>query len=309
MNSIFNFIKKVFRFILNKIDISLMGINGNKSVFYSLFDYYYSKNILKLKKNINLSQRQTEYKQKGYYKLPKSFDNFANVISKKINLNNFKKTKLGHCINYNVSDEIIRNVQLFCNNDLSEYLDELAVYYKSNIFLANIRISKIFNFDGEDDDYANFYHRDNVRFTHFKIFIPLENVDEFSGPTHIISIDKTKQFIKKAKYKKRSKINTNLNDIEYKNIADKGQATVCSTGQCFHKAGIPSKDNSRLQMTLSFVAYPKLYEENKHLDYFHNKNLMVSTNYNVINYLAKSKEFIDMFKLFYDYKFFANKNF
>ena len=38
-----------------------------------------------------------------------------------------------------------------------------------------------------------------------------------------------------------------------------------------------------------------VYEENKHLDYFHNKNLMVSTNYNVINYLAKSKEFIDMF--------------
>ena len=34
------------------------------SQFYSLFDYYYSKNILKLKKNINLSQRQTEYKQK-----------------------------------------------------------------------------------------------------------------------------------------------------------------------------------------------------------------------------------------------------
>ena len=61
-------------------------------------------------------------------------------------------------------------------------------------------------------------------------------------------------------------------------------------------------------MTLSFVAYPKLYEENKHLDYFHNKTNGF-TNYNVINYLAKSKEFIDMFKLFYDYKFFANKNF
>ena len=109
--------------------------------------------------------------------MQKSFDNFANV-SKKINLNSFKKKKIGHYINY-VSDEIIRNVQLFCNNDLSEYLDELAVYYKSNIFLANIRISKIFNFDGEDDDYANFYHRDNVRFTHFKNFIPPKMLTNF----------------------------------------------------------------------------------------------------------------------------------
>ena len=41
-----------------------MGINENKSVFYGLFDSYYSKNILKLKKNINLSKDRLNISKK-----------------------------------------------------------------------------------------------------------------------------------------------------------------------------------------------------------------------------------------------------
>ena len=62
-------------------------------------------------------------------------------------------------------------------------------------------------------------------------------------------------------------------------------------------------------MNLSFVAYPKKYENNKYLDFYANKEFSKPLNYNLVNYFTKSRNILDMISLFSKYKNFAKNDY
>ena len=303
-------LKKIFNFCLSFLDNSFIKKNGGKSIYYSLFDLIYKKKIISSQIIKNSNNRINNYLKKGFYKIPINCEKFADLVLKELSLNNDQRVYNNH-INYEITEKIKNHVNKLCINELQEYLDELSEFYRSCIYLACIKISKNMNFESDKECYANHYHVDNNRFTLFKLFIPLLDVSIEDGPTHIIPCENKKKFIKNSGYVSRDQKNLRQIDdsIIFKNIAKKGEILVCNTPACFHKAGVPKKNKSRLLMNLSFVAYPKKYENNKYFDYYSNEEFSKPLNYNLINYFTKSKNRFDMINLFYKYKKFANLNY
>ena len=289
---------------------SFIKKNGGKSIYYSLFDFFYKKKILRVKYEQNTDGRINNYLKKGFYKMPINCKEFADRINKELYLNDDQKIH-NNCIIYKVTNTIKDHVNKLCNNDLHKYLDELSKFYQSNIYLACIKISKNLSYDSDEESYANHYHIDNNRFTLFKLFIPLLDISDDDGPTHIISYENKKKFIKETGYISRNqkKLKETDSNIIFKNIAKKGEILVCNTPRCFHRAGVPKKNNSRTLMNLSFVAYPKKYENNKYLDFYANKEFSKPLNYNLVNYFTKSRNILDMISLFSKYKNFAKNDY
>ncbi len=300
MNSIKNFFLKLFLFILNKCD----KIFKSKSLQYVVFDYFYLKEIKKRSKNkLNI------FFKLGYFKIEKNFPEFVDKINVHISKLKLKK-KTNYIKLYEIDNFIESEVHSFCDGELKEIIKNLSNIYMSNIYLANIKIAENFHFEEHTQNYANFYHVDNNRLTLFKIFISLDDVSNSQGPTHIIPFNKTKNFLKNTKYKDRYNYDHISNNFEiFKNISLKGEAFVCNTSRCFHKAGVPDRNNSRKMMTLSFVAYPKDYEINNQFDYLKNPILSDKYQKNLINYLSKSTDFFTDYKLYKNYVEYMRKNF
>lgn len=293
-------VRKFIIFLLNKSD----KILKSKSLPYTLFDYFYLKKIKNVSDNIFYNLFKF-----GYLKIEKNYSNFVDKINNHLTKLKFKK-KTDYMMLYEIDDYIESEVNNFCNNDLKEVIDELSKAYMSNIYLAQIKIGENFHFEENTQKYSNFFHVDNNRFTLFKIFISLENISSNQGPTHIIPCNKTYEFIKKTKYKNRYNYDHKTSDFDiYENTSLKGDALICNTSRCYHKAGVPKQNFSRKMMTLSFVAYPKNYEMNKHLDFFKDPKLSKIYEKNFINYLSKSTDFFDNYKLYKNYMEFMKKNF
>ena len=86
---------------------------------------------------------------------------------------------------------------------------------------------------------------------------------------HIIPFKYKDKFLSDSGYTSRNnELNEVKQDIVYKNIARAGEILVCNTPRCFHRAGVPEKNRSRLLLNLSFVVYPKEYENFKFFDFF-----------------------------------------
>ena len=307
----FKFIKKVIRFILSIIDKKFSNKNGGKSIYYSLFDQFYQKLIIKraeIEKN-GTKKIFNEYIENGYFKIPKNFEKFVTELKKNLMIDD-EKTVSKFCIIYKIDKNVKNLVYKFINNEINEYLDEISKFYRSNVYLANIKISKNLNITDGKEYYANNYHIDNNRFTLFKLFIPLVDVSINDGPTHIIPFKYKKKFVSDSGYLSRNQELKEVNNsIVYKNVAKAGEILVCNTARCFHRAGVPEKNRSRLLLNLSFVAYPKEYENFKFFDFFEDKQLSKDLNFNFINYFTKSKSRFDMINLFYQYKKFSKFNF
>ncbi len=307
----FKFIKKVITFILSIIDKKFSNKNGGKSIYYSLFDQFYQKLIIK---RVEIEKNDTkkifnEYIENGYFKIPKSFEKFATELKKNLMIDD-EKTVSKFCIIYKIDKNVKNLVYKFIKNEINEYLDEISKIYRSNVYLANIKISKNLNITDGNEYYANNYHIDNNRFTLFKLFIPLVDVSINDGPTHIIPFKYKKKFVSDSGYLSRNQELKEVNNsIVYKNVAKAGEILVCNTARCFHRAGVPEKNRSRLLLNLSFVAYPKEYENFKFFDFFEDKQLSKDLNFNFINYFTKSKNRFDMINLFNQYKKFAKFNF
>ena len=272
--------------------------------------FFIKKKIISSKIIENSDNRLNDYLKKGFYKIPINCKNFADIINKELSLNNDKKIYDNH-VNYEITDKIKNYVNQLCTNELQKYLDELSEFYKSSIYLACIKVSKNMSYEGDKECYANHFHIDNNRFTLFKLFIPLLDVSIDDVTTEIIPYKNKNRFIKESGYISRDQKNLKQvdNSIIFKNIAKKGEILVCNTPTCFHKAGVPKRNKSRLLMNLSFVAYPKKYENNKYFDYYLNEEISKPLNYNLINYFTKSRNRFDMINLFHQYKKFAKFNY
>ncbi len=290
-------LNKIFSYVLNKFEKRMKS----KSISYVLFDYFYLKKICK---DIN-----NNFFRLGYEKINSNFSGFVEKINNHIS--NLKLTKNTEYLKLYEIDEYVENqVYDLCNNQLKKTLEDLSKIYKSNIFLANIKIAQNYNFEENTQKYSNFYHVDNNRCTLFKIFISLEDVSSNQGPTNIIPNNKKNEFLKETKYKNRYDYDHTTDNFEiFKNTNLKGDALICNTSRCYHKAGVPDKNVSRKMMTLSFVAYPKEYEKFNYLDFIKNQKLSLIYEKNFINYLSKSKNFYDNYRIYKNYVRFMKKKY
>ena len=289
-------LNKIFSYVLNKFEKKMKS----KSISYVLFDYFY---LRKIGEEIN-----NNFFRLGYEKINCNFNRFVEKINNHIS--SLKLTKNTEYLKLYEIDEYVENqVYDLCNNQLKKTLEDLSKIYKSNIFLANIKIAQNYNFEENTQKYSNFFHVDNNRCTLFKIFISLEDVSSNQGPTNIIPNNKKNEFLKETKYKNRYDYDHTADKFEiFKNTNLKGDALICNTSRCYHKAGVPDKNVSRKMMTLSFVAYPKEYEKFNYLDFIKNQKLSQIYEKNFINYLSKSKNFYDNYRIYKNYvRFMKNK--
>ena len=80
----------------------------------------------------------------------------------------------------------------------------------------------------------------------FKIFIILDDVDENNGPLFFFDKATTKKLFQNF-IKTEMNIKPNIDKIFKVNkfTGSMGNALVCSTTECLHKAGVPNKNKSR----------------------------------------------------------------
>ena len=122
------------------------------------------------------------------------------------------------------------------------------------------------------------------------------DVDKTCGPLNIISKKINNKFIKDFNYKNRGYYNDNANyDYVYSNVGKKGEAILFDSTNCFHRATIPEKHRSMLQLIL-FVSPNDKIDQCKILSRF--------SDY--INFV-KPVGIINIFVLFI--KYFKNKLF
>lgn len=267
-----------------------------KSFQYHLFDFFFEKKILKktIKKKYINPNIINDFYYEGYSKI-NNFKKFSTNLIKEISKDNPKI--INFTKKYLITKEIYNLVKNFCENEIDEILKDLKNFFGSEIYLAGIKIAKNFYHDGKEDVYANKYHLDNNRFTLFKIFILLSDVDLNSGPTNIINIKNTKLFKKVTNYKSRKLYNELQHEnIIFKNTGNFGDMLLCSTSRCFHKAGVVNKNKSRLMLTLTFVSYPSKNDKTNYCKLIENEG-----NINIYNKLSKSKNIIDNFNLYLSY--------
>ena len=91
----------------------------------------------------------------------------------------------------------------------------------------------------------------------------------------------------------------------FKNKGKAGESLFFSSSECFHRAGIPSIDNSRLMLGFVFNAIPNL--QNK--DYFlleKSKNSLFLNDY-WSKYYGKPAKIRDLFKFLVYFLFKKNK--
>tara|TARA_A100001011_G_scaffold386283_2_gene461797 strand:- start:2298 stop:3200 length:903 start_codon:yes stop_codon:yes gene_type:complete len=294
------YLKKFLIFLIESSD----KLNKSKSISYTLFDYFYLKKIKK-----HSFKKLNSLIELGYYKLDNKFTDFVETINNRTpHLKLKKDTK--YLKIYETDTFIEDRVDELCNDNLRETINDLSNLYMSNIYLANIKIAQNFHFEENVQKYSNFFHVDNNRCTLFKIFISLENIKYDQGPTQIIPNNKKDKFLKRTNYINRYNYDQSKKDFDiYQNISSKGDALICNTSRCYHKAGVPQKNKSRKMMTLSFVAYPKVYGKYHHLDFLKNQELSQMHEKNFINYLSKSRDIFDNYKIYKDYEKFKSKNF
>ena len=101
----------------------------------------------------------------------------------------------------------------------------------------------------EYDIYSNSWHCDNEPSDRFKMFVALSDIDEASGPLHLLSRPRTRAILGKG-FKSRDDYAIAVEEIE--DPADLelftggvGSVMFANVTQCLHRAGVPSCGHCR----------------------------------------------------------------
>jgi hypothetical protein len=109
------------------------------------------------------------------------------------------------------------------------------------------------------DVYSNAWHCDNEPSERIKVFVALSDIGKDSGPTHLLSRQRTKELLQ-AGFKSRDDYGLPISQIEDpKNLTlftgPVGSVMFVNVTQCLHRAGVPAEGRSRdvaeIQYTLS----------------------------------------------------------
>ena len=173
-----------------KIGITLF--NKRKALKYIFFDKIYSILILNKKK---LPKFVNEYDTDGFVKI---FPNFKEEINDLINnLSIEKNQKETPPFFFKIDNEIKNKLYKILEKINKEYLVYFKEYFNSDILPAYICLRRNANYKKanlENELFNNNFHNDAYLFTHFKVFVNLNDISEKNGPMKIVSKKKQNFF-------------------------------------------------------------------------------------------------------------------
>lgn len=253
-----NFKNYTFK-IIDKLNIFLgQKLFSNLNIFtYNLFNYFYKLIIVKKKPDYIKN-----YIENGHQKFPsvpeKYIDNLIENLNKQkeIITNNSESIKeKGHHA-FDLTDEIKDNILKIINNPLSPLIENLKIYFNSEIILSDSRISRNYKINSGEEKYSNFFHNDNYICTLIKVFINLQDVTINHGPLRFIKKKDAKKVLKKNFININRIPNIKQHDLINYNEGKKGEIFICDTTKIIHSAGIPENSNYRDMLFLEFCACP-----------------------------------------------------
>ncbi len=232
--------KKILNYIDNKFGRFFFGNDNDFRI-----------NLLGSLKRLKLNSlfKTNNFFKYGYVSSGKSnkdyCDELKDHIQKFVN-KNFRED----LYNYTVpNDEKTIEISKKIFNSNQKLKTDLNSIFGDKFIISDICIYRNYHFNQQDqnnEQYSNFFHCDHYVKTMFKIFIILDDVDENNGPLFFFDKATTKKIIPKF-YKNRNEYKPNIDKIFKVNkfTGSKGNALVCSTTECLHKAGVPNKNKSR----------------------------------------------------------------
>ena len=259
-------------------------ISGRIKDFISLFfkQNYLKKYPYKLSKGININY-DLIYK-KGVIKFDalEIANQFSPYIKKYNEYNNFKgenyKKKV-YFFNILNKEICLKTYREFLEIGYSqELVKKLSLKYGNLVFCGGgIYMSPPLN-ESEKLSGSQLWHLDGFSLNHFKVFINLNNIDNFLGPTKIITKDNTKDLIRLSSFRKitgkkvSNKVSSGicLNDLDLfkaiknncvSNIGPKGTALIANTSLCLHQGSINLTNQSRYVLIFHYSRWNR-YREN-----------------------------------------------
>lgn len=238
-----------------------------------------------------------------YTLLSTFFEEFF-FIKKKINSHfikiGYERIKLkNNFLKYNIFEKTIEDNKYFHRKIIKK---ELIDYFLSFFFIENKNLNYISNITGynysidfilaystlniEKENitkaiYANHWHRDKPFSKNtIKIILPIDTINENSGPMEIISIDQSK------KYNDQNIRSLDING-SYKFIGNSNYFFIFSPNICFHRAGNPAPGLTRSQIMMQLNPSKK-WEYSKKL---YEKQFKLEPKFPLINFLEKKIKF------------------
>ena len=255
-----------------KIGIKLF--NRRKALKYILFDKIYSLFILN-KKNLPLFLKK--FDSEGFVKTDSNLKHEIAELNKILELDKIKEDPPFYFL---INDNVKKNVNNILDKLESNIINQLRNYFNSDILPAYICLRRNIFYEKNNlnnELYNNNFHNDAYLFTHFKVFINLNDVSNKSGPMKIVPKGMTHNFLKKINYLDRTKYNDDDENFSYANVGKYGDCLLFDPTNCFHSAGIPEENYKRDYLIITYVCVPK------------------------------KKEFLEKFKEVDIYKYYANK--
>lgn len=147
-------------------------------------------------------------------------------------------------LNALLTDEVIEIVQNYYQSYLNvKHLDAWRNHHVPDDVLRETEI------------YSDSWHCDGVVTDVVKLFVNLSDVSEADGPFHILSRDASRQLVDEGYERNRDSMPDRHVDEEHVTRATgpAGTAMICTTWDCFHRAGHIEAGNTRDIIQFQFV--------------------------------------------------------
>lgn len=143
-------------------------------------------------------------------------------------------------------------------------------YFNSNFMIKSISLGRNYHVpkqvNDKDEVFSSHWHSDYRDIDELKLQIYMSDVTELDGGMRIISVERTKQLLKKG-FRNRADYNLPTEILEDPNYVKEitgpiGTAYFSNNNLVLHRAGIPSLGHTRDRVTIVFVPSKKPLEKN-----------------------------------------------
>ncbi|MBD1139689.1 hypothetical protein IDH15_00235 [Pelagibacterales bacterium SAG-MED38] len=263
-----------------KISLKLFG--RRKPLKYILFDKLYSILILQKK---NISQFVNDFDKNGFVRINPDISLDIEDLKKKLiiqnnygdnkNTNGEKELSNKPPYYFEINDNVRQSVDSILDKLNRKYISFFKEYFNSEILPAYVCIRRNVYYEKKNLDEELFndnFHNDGYLFTHFKLFLNLQDTYEKNGPMRIVAKNNTKKFLKKINFVDRKKYLDKDDEFIFKNVGKLGDGLIFDPTNCFHRASMPEKNYKRDYVIITYVCVPKDDKYLKYTDLFTYKN-------------------------------------
>lgn len=140
-------------------------------------------------------------------------------------------------------------------------------YYKSHLGIKHLHAWRNYHAPREllkdTEIYSDSWHCDVILTDVVKLFVNLSDVTEEHGPFHVISRDASRDLINQGYERNREEMPDRFVDEDEvtKAIGPTGSAMLCTTWNCFHRAGHIAEGNTRDIIQFQFEPSTELLPE------------------------------------------------